>query len=841
MRRWQAAAWVLGAVLGAAPAAGQDTGGYRGPENNGVFPADGLLKAWPHGGPKLLWKYPVDIGYAGATVAGDRVYIGGGRSTNYVYEFSLEGELRKRIATGSSVCHSGRFHGTRCQPLVVDEMVVVTTPNANIYGVDVARQVIRWKKNAWKDFGTGEGSQGWGMQETPMLDGEKVIFNAVSRNDETPPIVAIDIRSGQTVWEADPGKGRNYSVGSAHGAVFTHNGRRILAYPCWRGFLVLEAKTGKKLWEFPDPRGSQKELTPVYNNGYLLTAPQPKLCRMVKLSEDGSSFTPLWERPWRGMFSQAVILDGRVYLFGDAADEPRPPSIEGAPRPFPRRHRDRAMPALLCVDAGTGETIQHYPAAEPGHVSAADGMVYSVEKLRVGQGRNAKILPRVRLIRPCRAGFEITGEFIPELTDEEIALRDVEWEANASPTIAEGRLFLRYGPLMCFDLRADPPSRGYRINGGGIARFARPPLRWRLPADAAWTCRLPSANASPMALDAGRAYLLAGGELVCVDMGAGRIAWRAPLGRDEPQRPPPTPLVSEGLIYTTFHDGQVACRHADGLKKWAAKVEPSPSVGLASPLLCKDVLVVQGKDLVGLSARTGEVLWTVELPEGFPCGTPVHTRVNEYDGRHVVLLSCGMLVRAFDGRVYVRYNPKDRSGIPAVTHASPVVAGSRAYYCGNRVDGTACLSCFDLDVESRQFREQFRQATKRIPDVTFAGSPLVVDGLVYMLTSRQELAAFDAAGRQLWRQALVPKVEQDTPPPPTAELIAAGGYVFAVGLGSGDRVAVIRPGRTFEKLWDCLLPDGPVGLAFDRGSLYVRTGASLHCVPGAAPEAAQDP
>lgn len=543
MRRWRAAAWVLGAVLGAAPAGEPNTGGYRGPENNGIFPAHGLLKAWPHGGPKLLWKYPVDIGYAGATVAGDRVYIGGGHSTNYVYEFSLEGELRKRIATGSSVCHSGRFHGTRCQPLVVDEMVAVTTPNANIYGVDVARQVIRWKKNAWKDFGTGEGSQGWGMQETPMLDGEKVIFNAVSRNDETPPIVAIDIRSGRTVWEADPGKGRNYSVGSAHGAVFTHNGRRILAYPCWRGFLVLEAETGKKLWEFPDPRGSQKELTPVYNDGYLLTAPQDKLCRMVKLSEDGSSFIPLWERPYRGLFSQAVILDGRVYLFGDAADEPRPPSIEGARRPVPQLRRERSMPVFLCVDAGTGETIQHYPAA---------------------------------------------------------------------------------------------------------------------------------------------------------------------------------------------------------------KVEPSPTTGTAAPLLCKDVLVVQGSDL-------------------------------------------------------------------------------------------ACLSCFDMDVESRQFREQFRQATKRIPGVTFAGSPLVVDGLIYALTSRQELAALDAAGRMLWREPLVPRAEQDTPPPPTAELIAAGGWVYAVGLGSGDRVAVVRPGRTFEKVWDCLLPDGPAGLAFDGRDLYVRAGASLYCVRGTSPGAAQGP
>ncbi|MEI7831947.1 MAG: PQQ-binding-like beta-propeller repeat protein, partial [bacterium] len=54
--------------------AAYNSGGYRGPDRNGIFPAQNLLKQWPEGGPKLLWSAQVGDGYSGVCVADGLVY-----------------------------------------------------------------------------------------------------------------------------------------------------------------------------------------------------------------------------------------------------------------------------------------------------------------------------------------------------------------------------------------------------------------------------------------------------------------------------------------------------------------------------------------------------------------------------------------------------------------------------------------------------------------------------------------------------------------------------------------------------------------------------------------------
>ncbi len=438
-------------LLLAATAFAGNTGGYRGPDNAGVYEAEGLLESWPEGGPERLWKYDIGVGYGGVTVADGQVYVAGGE-LSHLYVFSLEGQLLKRLPIGGAGWK--RFSGARSTPLVRDEMVVTTTPDANLYGVNVDKGEIRWKKNAWRDFGAGKGHMGWGLPSSPMRVGRKVIFNTCSRFDETPPIVAIDIETGETIWEADAETGRKFSAGDCSGAAFNHNGRTIVAYPTWRSFLVLDAETGRKLWELPNPKGSEKELTPVYADGYLLTMPRGGVARMVRLNSEGDEPTPLWQRPWRAGYSHAVILNGRVYLFGRPGDPVTRFDDKGNPIDDGKssRRRKRAPNELLCIDAETGKVLHHTPAGTAGHIIAADGKVYAVDLVKTS-GKVPR--PRVSLLKPTEKGFELAGRFIPELTDADVSVKDVEWQGRVNPVIAEGRLFLRYGPLMAYELRAD--------------------------------------------------------------------------------------------------------------------------------------------------------------------------------------------------------------------------------------------------------------------------------------------------------------------------------------------------------------------------------------------------
>ena len=52
-----------------------DWGQWLGPQRDGVWRETGILEKFPSGGPKVLWRTPVNRGYAGPSVVGDRVFV----------------------------------------------------------------------------------------------------------------------------------------------------------------------------------------------------------------------------------------------------------------------------------------------------------------------------------------------------------------------------------------------------------------------------------------------------------------------------------------------------------------------------------------------------------------------------------------------------------------------------------------------------------------------------------------------------------------------------------------------------------------------------------------------
>lgn len=487
------AGWKLLLLIAVAPwLAADDATVYRGPENNGIYQESGLLKAWPTQGPRLAWRTDLGgHGYAGPAVTKDMVWIlSGGR----LHGLNLEdGQIRQRFPLKSSKKQrngAGRFGYLRSTPILQDGLAVVATLGADIQAIDLATGELKWNLNAWRDFGSGKGSQGWGYPSSPVRFQDRVILNPCSRDDQTPPVVAIDIRTGTTSWSAEAGTGKRYSCGDNAAAVFQHQGRWLNVNPTWRYILCLDPRDGSRLWEIPDldvTKGSEKVLTPVYGDGFLLFD-RGGLYNCIRLAPDGLSFTPVWSRsaPLQD-FSHAVILDKRVYMAGNLMQTgwsgpeslnptrgakasavkwpPKGPSGSPEPPSFPR--------GLICLDAATGAVRDILRMREKlGHVVAADGMIYAVdwESDSLRNPKQAGLM--VFLIRPTTEGMEVTGRFRLPLQEQDTKLKDMEWQANIPPVIAHGRLFLRYGrPIWAYDLRpgsstppekpSPPPAWGY--------------------------------------------------------------------------------------------------------------------------------------------------------------------------------------------------------------------------------------------------------------------------------------------------------------------------------------------------------------------------------------------
>src|SRR5689334_10953943 len=59
----------------AAGARADDWPQWLGPRRDGVWRETGILEKFPQDGPRVRWRTPIGLGYAGPAVAGGRVYV----------------------------------------------------------------------------------------------------------------------------------------------------------------------------------------------------------------------------------------------------------------------------------------------------------------------------------------------------------------------------------------------------------------------------------------------------------------------------------------------------------------------------------------------------------------------------------------------------------------------------------------------------------------------------------------------------------------------------------------------------------------------------------------------
>ena len=63
---------VLGLMCGARA---DDWPQWMGPDRDGVWHEDGIVECFPEGGPPVLWRAEVSLGYGGAAVVGEQVFV----------------------------------------------------------------------------------------------------------------------------------------------------------------------------------------------------------------------------------------------------------------------------------------------------------------------------------------------------------------------------------------------------------------------------------------------------------------------------------------------------------------------------------------------------------------------------------------------------------------------------------------------------------------------------------------------------------------------------------------------------------------------------------------------
>jgi outer membrane protein assembly factor BamB len=382
---------------------------WRG-DRQGVFHETDLATSWAENGPELLWHFDgLGEGHSSPAIANNMLFIKGMNSDamGIIFAFDLNGNLLNSKVYGEE--WDRNFHGTRGTVTPSGNNIYFISGVGVIYAYEQRTLNLIWSRDLREEFGAQ--SSTWGICESPLIVGEKVI---ATPGGEQYNVVAFNKHTGEVVWST-AGMGDRPSYSSA---LFIDNHEvPLIVQTTGRHALGIHANTGEMLWSFPFTNMHQMVADPpLYGSGMiLLTSGYGVGSVMLRLTNGGRAVEEVWSSSTTLESQKGGAVRVGDYIYGSG---------------------HRVSPYWQCVNWYTGEVIWRVHMGEPnmGSTIFADNMLF----LYTSRGA-------VKLVRPTTEKFDIVSQFtITKGTEQHIS----------TPIIYNGVFFLRRGDtLMAFDLR----------------------------------------------------------------------------------------------------------------------------------------------------------------------------------------------------------------------------------------------------------------------------------------------------------------------------------------------------------------------------------------------------
>lgn len=290
--------------------------GFRGAKLDGVSDEAVDASAWSTHGPAKLWQIDVGEGYASPAIANGRAYL-------LDYDTTARADVLRCLSMGdgqdiwrrSYPSDVKRNHGySRTVPAVADGVVVTVGPRCQVLCVDADSGDYRWGIDLVRQYGTKVPP--WYAGQCPLIDQGKVILAPAGRS----LMIAVDCKTGKVVWETPNPRAWEMTHSSIVPVEFA--GRRMYVYCGSGGVAGVDAASGELLWETTAWRSKIALVpTPVVLDGgrILLSAGYDAGCMMIQLTQEDGHFVvkTLWTRDAKvfGAEQQTPIWH-KGYIYG---------------------------------------------------------------------------------------------------------------------------------------------------------------------------------------------------------------------------------------------------------------------------------------------------------------------------------------------------------------------------------------------------------------------------------------------------------------------------------------------------------------------------------------------
>jgi outer membrane protein assembly factor BamB len=333
---------VLATALLLAPTAARadDWPQWLGPKRDGIWRETGLAETFPEGGPKVLWRVPVENGFAGPAVVGGRVYVTDhrrardekGEPLRPTRDGGFPGRERVRCldAADGKVIWKHEYdcpykvyypNGPRCTPLIHGGKLYTLGAMGDLLCLDPKKGDVIWSKNLAKEYKAE--LPVWGYSAHPLIDGD-LLYCLVG--GEGSAVVAFNKDTGREAWKALTCE----EIGYAPPMIYEAGGKRQLI--AWLGDTVnsLNPATGEHYWKQTYPtkgklqRPSVSIATPIMQDNRLYVSTFYHGGLMLQLGKDKPAASVLWQskdepRKSDGLHALSatpVLKDGYLYGIG---------------------------------------------------------------------------------------------------------------------------------------------------------------------------------------------------------------------------------------------------------------------------------------------------------------------------------------------------------------------------------------------------------------------------------------------------------------------------------------------------------------------------------------------
>ena len=377
---------------------------WRGPNRDGKSLESGLLAAWPEGGPSLTWRIDsLGAGYSSFAVGDGKLYTQG-LADGKQYLLALDAESGKILWTTDhgQPYSNRRGDGPRGTPTVDGDRVYALGGDGNLICVDARTGSKIWEKNLLKTYG-GRNIR-WGISESPLVDGDRIIVNAGGRRGS---IVALNKLTGVEIWKTQSDEAGYSSAVAAE----IHGIRQYILFT-GEGAVGVLARNGELLWRYSTVSNSTANIaTPIVDGDRVfLSSAYGTGCALLRLeSSEGSikASEVYFSRNMMNHYGSSILIDGHLYGFSGRI--------------------------LTAMRLDTGEVSWKDRSVGKGQIIYADGLLYILSEDGV-----------VGLVDPDPAGYREISRF-------EIGQGD--YPTWTLPVISNGRLYLRdQGTLYAYNI-----------------------------------------------------------------------------------------------------------------------------------------------------------------------------------------------------------------------------------------------------------------------------------------------------------------------------------------------------------------------------------------------------